>query len=213
MWRAPVILILAILCAGCGQDSMFARMGRSISGRTPLAAAKKMEDKYFPDIRREGIIELVQTDYGKKPPYTERYKQIAISDPDWLVRQTAIRALNIARDKSATEVFIKSLSDDDSHVRMEAAKALTNVPDAGSIGPLLRVMNGATEEKDARIAATIALKKYKNLEVARALANNLDNREFGIAYQARESLINLTGKDFRFNQGQWLDYITRSIQG
>jgi HEAT repeat protein len=169
-----------------------------------------MEDQHFPDLRREGIMELVQHDYGKQPPYTDRYKQIALADPDWLVRASAVRALNIARDKSATPVFIKSLSDENADVRMEAAKALANIPDPAAIGPLLKTLNSPEENKDTRIAAANALKNYKSLEVARALTNALDSREFGLAWQARRSLRDITGKDFYYDQGQWLDYLTGS---
>ena len=200
-----------LFASGCAQaehtGSFFKRLGNRFTGKTPVAAVKKMEDPYFPDERVAGINRLVAEDFGKKPPYTERYKQIAVSDEDWLVRATAVRALNRARDKSSTGVFIRALSDENARVRLEGAKALANVPDPAAVGILIKAVNNADEDRDVRIAATQALKHYKTAEVARVLVNTLQGRDFSIAWQARRSLITMTGQDFRYDDGKWAEYL------
>ncbi len=202
-------LALVLLATGCESFNGFTqRLSNAISGRTPRAAAIQMEDPYFPDERRMGINRLSAFPFGRQPPYTTRYEQIARTDTDWLVRATAIRALNRSRWRPATPLFIKALDDVNDHVRLEAAKALANIPDEDAISPLVRLVNDSTEDRDVRIAAADALKHYKTVEVARTLASQLGGREFGVAWQSRRSLQTLTGQDYRYDESAWLNYIT-----
>ena len=66
------------------------------------------------------------------------------------------------------------------------------------------------EAKDVRIAAADALRLHKTLDVARALMSVLNDREFGAAWQARQSLILMTGRDFRYDESAWLDYLSKA---
>jgi hypothetical protein len=198
-----------MICGGCETFSdLGQRLSDKISGRTPRAAAVQMEDPYFPDERRIGINRLSSYPFGLHPPYTTRYEQIARTDQDWLVRATAIRALNRARWQPATPLFIKALNDVNDHVRLEAAKALSNVPDPDAAPVLLNLVNDTTENRDVRIAAADALRHYKTVEVARTLATQLGGREFGLAWQSRKSLMEMTGRDMRYDESAWLNFIT-----
>jgi len=180
---------------------------QNLSGDTPAKYAKMtMSDSA--DARRVGINGLVEKDFGRRPPYTDRYADLASMDPDPLVRATAIRALNQSRDKSRTKLFIKSLADANPQVRLEAAKALRRVPDPDAAEPLLKVLNAPDEEKDVRIAAADALQHYKRLDVARSLVAMLSNRDFGLAWQSRRSLKSLTGRDLFYDDAAWLQYLT-----
>jgi len=190
------------------------------SGHTPGKAAREMEDAN-PDRRRAGIADLVISwDFARKPPYTTRYKQIAQSDPDYTVRAMAVRALNISRDKTATKIFIAALEDESELVRLEGAKALANVPDPDAVPALLRRLQGrrdttvdgrplsADEGKDVRIAAADALRNYHTLDVARTLVSYLNERDFSVAWQSRQSLVALTGRDLSYSQAAWLQYLS-----
>ena len=92
-------------------------------------------------------------------------------------------------------------------MRLEAAKALANLPDPAAADPLVKLVSNADEDRDVRVAAAQALNHYKKLEVARALTSRLNERDFSVAWQARRSLRRLTGKDFRYNEAAWLEYI------
>jgi hypothetical protein len=191
-------------------------------GDTPAKAAHEMDDpNASPDTHRQGIADLVTTwKFTHHPPYTTRYKQIAEQDPNVTVRAMAIRALNISRDHTATPIFIAALEDDDELIRLEGAKALANIPDPNAIPALLRRVEGkretiragqpqtTDESKDVRIAAAAALRHYHTLEVARTLVNQLDSRDFGVAWQSNQSLIELTGQDFAYNESAWFQYLT-----
>ncbi len=206
----PLFALLA--CCSCARMQPLTDFGRNltdfVTGNTPIRGVTQMEDRYFPDERRVGINKLADRNFGLREPYTDRYMQVAQYDSDYLVRATAIRALNRAREQRATPVFIKALEDASPLVRQEAAKALANVPDPAAAAPLARLVANPQEPRDVRIAAADALKHYRALDAARALVDTLDSRDFGVAWQSRRSLIRLTGRDLNYDEGQWLQFLT-----
>lgn len=182
--------------------------GYAFGGDRPNRAARLMEDTASADARRRGINDLVRWDFAQGGPYVKRYRQIAAGDPEPLVRATAIRALNRARDPEARPIFIDALRDASPEVRLEAAKALNNLPDPNAAEPLTRVVANPEEDRDVRIAAADALRHYKSIEVARALIPRLAEHDFGLAWQSRRSLRTMTGRDLRYDEAAWLEYIT-----
>jgi HEAT repeat protein len=184
-------------------------------------ARRLMNDPKFPDARRTGIAVLVtQYPAGKLPPYPGYYQTIAQHDPDYTVRAMAIRALNVCRDHTATKIFITALGDDNEMVRLEAVKALANLPDPQAVPALERALQGTrlvstpdghdalvAEGKDVRIAAADALRQYRTLDVARTLVGYLNEMDFGVAWQSRQSLISLTGQDLHYDESSWLQYL------
>jgi hypothetical protein len=196
---------LLLLSAGCHQIRDATGF---ITGNNALKNVRKMEDAQFADERREGVYWLSDHDYGRREPYTRRYRQIATNDPDYTVRTAAIRSLNRSRDKQATPIFIKALADTEPMVRTEAAKALANIPDQNAVDPLKKLVADTNQQKDVRIAAAAALRHYHSLDVARTLVDLLDERDFGVAWQSRRSLRFMTGADMRYDEGKWLQYLT-----
>lgn len=211
-WLLAAGFFLLPLLPGCATIERAGTLTRRtfdvFAGDTALEAARAMENERLADERRKGINKLVERDYGRRDPYTKRYAQIARSDEDFLVRATAIRALNRSRYQPATPVFIDALKDPHPMVRLEAAKALVNVPDPNAAAALVATVTNAGEDRDVRIAAAEALKHYKQLEVARSLAQQLRGNDFGLAWQSRKSLESLTGRDLRYDQSAWFAYLT-----
>lgn len=209
---ARMVTLILFACAGCQQMRGATEFGRNLadyfSGNTPIRAVARMEDRYFPDERRQGINRLADREFGRRPPYTDRFMQIAQYDSNHLVRATAIRALNRSREQNATPVLINALGDENALVRQEAAKALANIPDPAAAPALMRLVSNAQEPRDVRIAAADALRHYPNLDVARSLAGTLGQRDFSVAWQSRSSLISMTGRELRFNESEWLQYLT-----
>lgn len=205
------LAILLLLGSGCQQLEGAASFGRRLTdfatGRTALKSATQMENQVYPDERREGINDLSDRTFGRKEPYTTRYQQIAQTDKDWLVRATAIRALNRSRDASATPIFVKALADESDVVRTEACKALVHMPDQSAVAPLVKLVSDPGQQRDVRIWAANALKHYRTLEVARTLASQLNNRDFSVAWQSHRTLVDLTGKDLSYNEPAWLQYL------
>jgi hypothetical protein len=186
-----------------GPGSIIDRM----RGRTPIKWVQMMENTASADDRRMGIIQLMQTEFGKHEPYTKRYRQIAQADPDFTVRAAALRALNASRDAAAIPIFIAALKDEYELVRWQAAKALSNIPDPSAVNPLLAVLNNINETKTVRLAATDALRHYRDPVVTKRLIAGLNDKDFGVAWQARQSLKTITGRDFRYNERAWNDYV------
>jgi hypothetical protein len=183
---------------------------RQFSGDLPKKYAREMETVDNPDARREGILKLVSYPFARKPPYTTRYEQIAAEpDLDYTVRAAAIRALNRARDKSATKIFIRYLDDRDFLVRLEAAKALANIPDEKAVPGLLRHLD-SDDNKDVRIACADALRNFRTPEVSRALIDELPSRDFSVAWQSHRCLVIMTGRDYRYDVAAWLKFFNES---
>jgi hypothetical protein len=183
----------------------------SVTG-APQRYAQMMETKGSPDQRREGMMGLVDRPWGERPPYTTRYAQIAEErdgavPADYLLRASAIRSLNRSREPGHANLFIKGLADESEWVRLESAKALNRLPAAEAIPALLSVVSKPEENKDVRIAAAEALGHHKNFEVARALISLLGSREFGLAWQAHQSLTQIMPKDLGYDEGAWLNYL------
>ena len=204
-----VLLLLLLTSTGCQQ---IRQTYDYFQGNTPGKYAREMEDPGSPDSRRQGMAKLVQKDFARKDPYTTRYRQIFLGDEDPLVRAMAIRALNVSRDAGASDLYVKALLDGDLLVRLEGAKALANMPDDDAIDPLLKVLSAPDEDQDVRIAAARALRYYQRRDVARALVAVLDQRPFGVAWQARRSLKRITGVDYAYDDTSWLEYISNPAQ-
>jgi HEAT repeat protein len=206
----PGLAVLLLACStGCEQTR---GLRERMRGDTPGRYARLMEDDRSPENRRLGINGLARHEFGQREPYTTRYRQIFQSDPEPLVRATALRALNRSRDAGAVDLYMKALADADAVVRLEGAKALFNMPDPAATDALLRVLNDVEESKDVRIAAAAALRHYPRLDVARALVAVLPERDFGVAWEARRSLKRITGVDYAYDDAAWLTYISNPDQ-
>jgi hypothetical protein len=193
-------------------------------GETPGHYAQMMEDDQSADLRRKGVLRLVSDyDFARKEPYTKRYWQIAQGDPDPLVRVAAVRALNRSRQSSVTPIAIGYLDNPNPLLRLEAAKALANVPDEKAvpglikhIAPSMMVMGQfgrpepVAETRDVRVACADALRNYPDKDVAKALVDALNEKEFEVSWQARRSLILLTGHDYHYDQSQWREYFLKA---
>lgn len=179
-----------------------------LGGDRPVAAFRLMEDPYSPDNRRDGFNRMAKFGYLTNATFKARARQVAKLDADYTVRATAIRTSNRARDAQATGGFVNALGDKNEWVRLEAAKALANVPDASAAEPLMKLLNDKDESRDVRIAAADALKHDRTLPVVRALAAALNDREFGVAWQSRRSLRRLTHRDYGYDEAAWLAYFS-----
>lgn len=179
----------------------------AITGDRPIKYAKNLFDPN-PDLRREAIYILSDNRWGRKDPYIKYYTHMAESDTEPTVRTAAIRALNRSRDNLVITMYISALNDPDANVRLEAAKALANIPDPRAAAPLMKLLGDEQQNRDVRIACADGLREYKTSEVAQSLIRVLNGQDFGVAWQARQSLNLMTGVDYFYSQTAWLGYIT-----
>lgn len=179
------------------------------TGNTPAKYAKQMFDEN-PDLRRDAVYTLSDERFGRRPPYTKYYAQMAVNDVDPTVRAAAVRSLNRARASEFADTYVTAMSDSNEWVRLEAVKAIANIPTDKAVPTLTRLLADIQQTRDVRIAAADALREYRQSEVAQALIRVLGDRDFGVAWQARQSLNLMTGQDFKYDAAAWLEYLTRS---
>lgn len=208
--RAKPILGSAFKRATDPLVDQLVRLYNYMSGNTPFDAAKGMLDPYYPDRRRQAIMYFSKRSYGRQDPYVNYYAEMARADDDHTVRAMAIRALNRSRSSNNTALYIKALDDGNELVRLEAAKALANIPEPPALAALIKRLENPEEQVDVRVACADALRCYRTSQAAQALIRVLRDREFAVAWQARKSLKLMTGQDHRYNQAAWLTFLTGS---
>ncbi len=188
------------------------RMYNFMTGDTPFDQAKNMLSPKYPDLRRQAIMYLSKHEYGRQDPYLKYYAEMARNDPDYTVRAMAIRALNRARDKSVTTIYLTALDDKNELVRLEGAKALANIPEPLAVQALIKHLDSPEETNNVRVACAEALRCYRRQEVAQVLVRNLRDPQFGVAWTSRRSLKLMTGKDYRYDQSAWLTYLSETTK-
>ena len=184
----------------------------NFTGNTEEAARIKMFDPRSADSRRYGTFRVSDFYSARMDPgMRDIWANNARNDPDYTVRAASVRVLNRCRDAAHASVYVAALNEQQPLVRLEAVKALANVPDPDAVPALLDLLQHDVS-RDVRIASADALRCYKTDEVAHALILVLDDYDFGVAWQARQSLRLMTARDFQYNETQWLDYLAASSQ-
>jgi len=201
---------------GAGFDAVFVapsvRLYMLATGDTAATAARKILDQQSPDNRRFGALRLSDEAYARKgQPERAIWADLATHDKDYTVRAAGIRALNRSRDPEHTQIFVDALNDAQPLVRLEAVKALANVPNNRAAGPLTDLL-ARDVSRDVRIAAADALRAYKTQETAHALISTLPGTDFDVAWQSRQSLRLMTAHDFGYDEQAWLGYLTETRQ-
>ncbi|HTW93660.1 MAG TPA: HEAT repeat domain-containing protein [Tepidisphaeraceae bacterium] len=186
---------------------------RNFNGDNPSRAARAALDSSSADSRRWGIFRLGDESYFRQGAAERKLLAYdASTDSDFTVRAAAIRVLNRARARGHTDLFLAALHDDEPLVRLEAVKALANIPDPAAEPDLVNTLQDENEDTDVRIAAADALRCYRTEDAAHALIAVLNDDDFSVAWQARQSLILMTAHDFRYDESAWLDYFTGTGQ-
>ncbi len=160
--------------------------------------------------RRLAILTLVDRPFGRtEDAYRATWRSLASVDPDPVVRVTAVRAIHRSLDPNATSILIAALSDGNERVRIEAAKALARLPAPEAQAPLLKLLNDPASSIELRTWCADALRHYPVPAVQRALIDQLDQRDFAVAWQSRRSLFLQLQQDHRYDKAAWL----RTIAG
>ena len=178
------------------------------NGRSPLDYAKKLRSPLASE-RRDALVNLAENEWARGEDYVVIYKDAAGYDPDPMVRAAGLRALNLSR-ADEPKVYVAALDAPETAVRLEAAKALANVPAERAVEPLLEILGDASADVDLRIAAADALRHYPQIAAARGLANATGDRDFGVAWQAAQSLRYLTGEELPYEPSAWLTYLAEA---
>ena len=173
-----------------------------------------------PDTRRAAIVRVTQTRHSQREAVVETLCTIARTDASPMVRCTAIQALSNQPNptSAATLAAIVATFDTQStirvpapQVRADALAALCRLATkdqlAGETGRVTRLaaiqLLGADESRDVRILAAEYLGCCPDDDSLSALIASLDQRDFGVVYQAERSLNRLTGQTFDHDSQAW----------
>ena len=104
------------------------------------------------------------------------------------------------------DVLAKSSQDVSALVRLESVVGLSRGGDNSSMNLLINMLNRDTES-EIRGRAAEALGNYQNRRAVQALISALDDDDFGVIYQAEQSLRKLTGEDFPDDSGRWNEWL------
>lgn len=197
--RTAMMAALAALTAlgGCRED------GRMFWARpTPEEKVEKLYAEGPADTIREGICEVSSEPWGLQEPHLARYAEILRQNPEPACRSAAARALGRAGDPSYVPVLARALEDPDASVRWDVAVALGDVTGPEAVEPLCtRAVRDSSS--DVRTACAKSLRHYEGEPVRQALIRCLLDEDFSVRYQARQSLVALTGADRGYDPVAW----------
>lgn len=154
------------------------------------------------DRRREGILLVSNHAWGREGKYAAYYALLAINDPSPLVRAACVRALGKVNDPTYVPQLARAMDDASSVVRLDAAVVLADLTGPAAMEPL-RKHAMKDESVDVRMACLKALRHYRDPQVTDVLLQCLGESDFGLRYEARQSLIALTGMDKGYEPADW----------
>ncbi|MBH06739.1 MAG: hypothetical protein CMJ20_10500 [Phycisphaeraceae bacterium] len=214
---SPILYsITAVLLGGlCGISSCtssgmqnplkqtFGNLIQPVFPQNPGELARQATDPTVdPDKRRDAISQLSSAKWGGGKPYLHLYRAFS-TDPDDTVRATCLRALGRHGTTEDVPLITKHLQRQAAFERWEAAVALQRIHNTTAIQPLITTARH-DRDIDVRIAAIKALGQYAQSSVFDALIGTLNDRDFGAAHHARQSLETITGQKFGLDARAWL---------
>lgn len=157
-----------------------------------------------PEKRRTGISLISNAPFGGEEPYLKVYRE-AVTDLDPMVRAAATHGLALHGEVQDAKQLVILLSDNSRLVRLESAKGLQRIHYPDAVSTLLAVLKDDVDT-DVRMAVAAALGQYQQRLVIDGLIKAIDDRSLGVNYQARKSLITLTGCTIGYDTFQWRDW-------
>ena len=176
-----------------------------------------------PDARRAAIVRVAQTRHAQREFVVETLCTIARTDASPMVRCAAIRALSDQPNPTSTETLaaIAATFDRQSTIRLPAPQVRADALAAlcrlavedrldGETGRVARQaaiqLLGNHESRDVRIVAAQYLGSCPDAESLSALIASLNQRDFGVVYQAERSLNRLTGQTLDHDPQAWEEW-------
>jgi HEAT repeat protein len=127
-------------------------------------------------------------------PESLKRVEAQLKDPDPLARTGAVVALSRARPDGSLKLLTGMLSDPDAGVRAEAVRAVWRFREAASVADLANVLATDRDVEPRRVAA-LALGEFPDGPAVRsALLEAFSDSAAGVAYNAHQSLVRLTGR-------------------
>ena len=163
-----------------------------------------------PCLRREAVLELAERKAGKDQTALVLYDQMAKSDPDPFVRAAAVTALGRLGSADHIPALVHALEDPAEFVRWDAATALNRIVGPDALLPLITHAR-QDDSLDVRIAATHALRNYRDSRAVLTLADLMDDPDLSIRTKAHEGLVEIFGFDYGPTARDWANAHRKEI--
>jgi HEAT repeat protein len=179
------------------------------------------------DTRRKCLIELAQSKHIQNDHAIETIADIIRRDQSTAVRCAAARALQASNDRRAIDPILSILAKDpraagagptEPALRTDAVNALNELIQSASPteSQSTNTANTAARlltddpDRNVRIAAARLLGEFQQPNSLRPLIAALDQRDFGVVYEAEQSLTRLTGQSFNHDPDAWRDWMIKT---
>jgi HEAT repeat protein len=221
----PAAAVAALALASCrsGGDHWWSVRR---SPQQEMLRALEAED---PDVRRQALTRVVESDQVTSDWAFDGLDAVARTDPDSQVRCTAIAGLRRCGRPEAVETLLQILHADrhpdrvappDAIVRCEAVNALSRLCAAGradeqcrsaACETLISLLTGDAD-RHVRLSAADGLSAFRDPRVLPVLVGSLRDRDFGVAFAARKSLVALTGMEFGYDPPAWQQWLDQTAE-
>ncbi|MEI7835398.1 MAG: HEAT repeat domain-containing protein [Planctomycetota bacterium] len=202
---AGVLLAGLLATTGCGPKPGDAPQTGWWNAPSQEELVKMATDPTDPDRRRQGVNGLGKLSWGGSARHAALFVE-RLGDDDNNVRSAAIRALAQLGQAQYLPVLAAKLDDRSPMVRDDAAVALDTLHGDQAIA-LLQVHAASDPSPAVRGRCARALRHYSTKEVQNTLVGCLKDDNFGVRYEAHESLKAITKRDFEYDAARWNDYV------
>ncbi|MCY2926768.1 MAG: HEAT repeat domain-containing protein [Planctomycetota bacterium] len=194
-----------LAATGCGPKPGDAPQTGWWNAPSEADLVKLATDPTDPDKRRQGVNGLGKLSWGGAGRHAALFVE-RLEDEDNNVRSAAIRALAPLGQAQYLPVIVAKLDDRSPMVRDDAAFALDALHGDAAVAPL-QVHATSDGSPAVRGRCARALQHYPTKEVQNTLVGCLKDDNFGVRYEAHESLKAITKRDFEYDAARWNDYV------
>jgi HEAT repeat protein len=162
--------------------------------------------------RRSADLAALRTQVPSMPPAEQASAAAELArrlkdEQSPVMRAELVRALGEFRVPTAQSAVAAAMSDENSHVRVAASKALGRHP---SQEGFLALSSAVADDgnQDVRIAAARELREFKDFQTPPALRPALDDNDPALQLAAMQSLQSLTGRmEYGNSVATWREYL------
>lgn len=210
--RGWTVVVLILAAAGCGGKSADQWLKEKLVP-VPTAVRIAQIESPHPDVRREAL-QAVAADRQARtiPSVVKVFCLVAKIDADPMVRAAAVRGLADMQGEGVVETLAEVVGGDKSEfVRRDAIAALARRSPPEGAAAIIAALKG-DPSIDVRIEAAAALRLFRDLAAAQALAEEVEDSNIAIAFRAWEGLRYMTGQDLPRQRQPWADFLVSTAE-
>ena len=146
---------------------------------------------------------------GEAESVSSELHHILKQDPTQAIKIDAIQALGKLKTETAAIALDEAVQARDVDLRMAAVQSLKNQRTSSAQTSLISVVK-SDQNPDVRRAAIASLSEFRDPDVVRLLANNLNDNDPATQLRVMESLASLTGKEFGADVKAWRQFLEQT---